>query len=312
MARNLVWKDLTALPRYQNQKLYLDNVLRLVYNSGLVSHSLLSILAPSSGFCTAVEPIDSDQYPFLLGQIYHPVDSVSARMVFLAPGLMDTHPGFASVLTYLATLAGNWGALQVLAEVSLHSLEEEILHQAGFRPYAEQQIWKLPRHIYFESGKKNWIPILRSDALAVVSAYQRILPGQIQRVEPPPSFPNLQGMISWIDGKVAGFAEIHFGPHGILIDLFTDPALPDLDEYLGALLFQLPYRNTREVYLRVRSYQEQISSALERVGAEPGSRQKAVVKKLAVHYNAKQTFRVQGFEKQPDVTTPISNTDINN
>jgi hypothetical protein len=44
------------------------------------------------------------------------------------------------------------------------------------------------------------------------------------------------------------------------------------------------------------------------MGALPGEQQNAVVKKMAVHYNAKQTFSVPGFEKQPDITTPISNT----
>jgi len=85
-----------------------------------------------------------------------------------------------------------------------------------------------------------------------------------------------------------------------------------IDEYLSALLFHLPYRDTRDVYIRVRSYQQQLASALERVNAEAGPIQKAVVKRLTVHYNAKQTFRVQGFENQPDITTPISNSEIKN
>ena len=99
---------------------------------------------------------------------------------------------------------------------------------------------------------------------------------------------------------------------GILVDLLIAPEMDQIDEYLSALLFHLPYRDTRDVYLRVRSYQQQLASALERVNAEDGPKQKAVVKRLTVHYNAKQTFRVQGFEKQPDITTPISNSEMKN
>ncbi|NOQ39035.1 MAG: hypothetical protein GQ562_01845, partial [Anaerolineales bacterium] len=59
MARSIAWKDLYTLLRYQKQQLYLDNTLRLVYNPGLFSSALLSIVAPSSGFFTAVHPLDS-------------------------------------------------------------------------------------------------------------------------------------------------------------------------------------------------------------------------------------------------------------
>jgi hypothetical protein len=119
-------------------------------------------------------------------------------------------------------------------------------------------------------------------------------------------------MISWAEGNIVGLALTQFGPKGILLDMLLAPDLDLVDDYLSALLFHLPYRDTRNVYLRVRSYQQQLASALERAGAQPGSNQTVLVKRLAVHYNAKQTFRVQGFENQPDITTPISRTKIKN
>ena len=312
MARSIAWKDLYTLLRYQKQQLYLDNTLRLVYNPGLFSSALLSIAAPSSGFFTAVHPLDSESFPLLIGQIYHSSASLSARLVFLAPMEMSSQTGTGKLLSLLSAQAGERGAVQVLAEVPLNVLEENIIYQAGFRVYAEQQIWKLPRGFALGTGKKSWIPITRGDGDQIVSLYQRIVPSAVQRVEPPPTFPKIEGMICWHEGRIAGFAETRFGPNGILVDIILEPELSDMDEYLATLFSNLPYRNTRDVYLRIRSYQERIASALERAGADPGPEQRAVVKRLAVHYNAKQTFNYQAFEKQPDITTPISNTEIKN
>ncbi len=308
MTRKLVWKDLAALPRFQNRKTVLDNSLQFVFNPGIFSSSLLSIISPASGFYSVLEPLESNKYPYLMGQVFHINGHCSARLAFLAPSDNQDLQGFVRVVSHLASAAGERGAFQILAEVAENSPEEEILYQAGFRPYAEQQIWKLPPRISYGDCKKSWIPLNPEDRDLVLSFYQRILPGQVQRIESPPTTPDLQGMISWKDGCVVGYAATQFGPKGILIDVFLDPDLDFVDEYLRALFFHLPYRNTRDVFLRVRSYQQPLASALLRVDAEPGPRQKAVVKRLTVYYNAKQTFRMQGFENQPDITTPISHT----
>jgi hypothetical protein len=312
MARKIIWKDLVALTRFKNQKLVLDNSFQYVYNPGLLSSSLLSIISPASEFYTAVELLGSENPSILVGQLFQPAGSYTASVILLAPCETNPHPAFIKVLSQLLNTAGERGALQVKAEVNDNSPGEEILFQSGFRSYAEQQIWKLPRRIVFGTGKKAWVPVTKDTSALAEAFYQRILPGQILRVEPPPVFPDIQGMISWRDGRVIGFATVQFGPQGILVDLLMAPEMDLVDEYLSALLFHLPYRDTRDVYLRVRSYQQQITSALERVNAESGPKQKAVVKRLTVHYNAKQTFRVQGFENQPDITTPISNTKIKN
>jgi hypothetical protein len=291
--------------------MFLDNALRLTYNPGLFSSSLLSILTSSSGFCTAIEPIESNRYPFLIGQVVHAPEDQTARVAILAPGDQD-HEGFTNLLANLISRVGEQGALQILAEVDRNSLEESILSRAGFRPYAEQQIWKLPRKFFYGSGKKTWVPITKSEVDQVISTYQRFVPPQVQRVEAPPPLNTLQGLACWKAGKIAGIALTSFGPKGILVDLIIEPNLDELDDYLSALFFYLPYRNSRDIFLRIRSYQQRIATVLEGSGAVAGPEQNAVVKRLAVHYNAKQTFRVQGFENQPDITTPISNTKVKN
>ncbi len=125
----------------------------------MFSSSLLSLVSSASGFYTAVEQLKTEDTSILVGQLFQPPGSVSARVVFLAPGDLDPLPAFGRVFSQLATAAGERGAIQIKAEVSDNSPGEEILYQAGFRPYAEQQIWKLPRRIVFGTGKKAWVPV---------------------------------------------------------------------------------------------------------------------------------------------------------
>lgn len=312
MARKLAWQDLIVLHRYQNQRMVLDNSLRFVFNPGLFSSSLLSIVLPSSEFYTAVDPLDSEHFPLIIGQIMLAKDIQTARISLLAPGELGTEPDYSNLISQLIRAACERGALQMVGEVGTNSPEEEILHQAGFRTYAEQQIWKMPPQTPYGTGQRSWIPAIQADNGPAQTFYQRIVPAQIQRLEPSPVFPKIQGMVSREEGQIIGIALTQFGPKGILVDLLLDPSLSSLDEYISALRFHLPYTSTREVYLRVRDYQSGIASALERLGALPGDQQRVMVKRLAVHYNAQQAFLVQGFEKQPDITTPISRTKIKN
>lgn len=312
MARKLTWRDLTVLHRYQNQRMVLDNSLRFVFNPGLFSSSLLSVALPSSEFYAAADPLESDQYPLLIGQILFATDNHTARVAWLAPRELGAGPDYSGLISHLARAACERGALQMLGEVGIGSPEEQILNQSGFRSYTEQQIWNLPRQSLSGSGQRSWTPASPADNDPSQALYHQVVPAQIQRLEPLPVFPKSQGMVSWKEGRVVGIALTQFGPRGILLDLLLDPSLDSVDEYLSALLFHLPYTSAREVYLRVRDYQQVIVSALERLGALPGDHQRVMVKRLAVHYNAQQAFVVQGFEKQPDITTPISRTKIKN
>ena len=170
----------------------------------------------------------------------------------------------------------------------------------------------MPRQAPCGSGQISWIPAIQADNGPTHTFYQRVVSAAIQRLEPSPRFPKDQGLISWKDGQVVGIVLPHFGPQGILVDILLDPLLSPLEEYLAALLFHLPYTSTREIYLRVRDYQSGIAATLDSWGAEAGDQQRVMVKRLAVHYNAQQAYVVQGFEQQPDITTPISSTEINN
>jgi hypothetical protein len=274
--------------------------------------TVLSRKIVEQGIYPAVDPLDSGKFPFLFGQIMLTKEEHTARLTLLAPAELGNSPDYNDLIKHLAQAACDRGALQIMAEARIDSAGEEILSSSGFRSYTDQQIWKLPRLISAGSGGISWIPGIQADNTAAQIFYHRVVPAQIQRLVPAPVFPTTRGMVSQQEGRVVGMALTQFGPKGILLDLILDPSLSSLDEYINALLFHLPYTRSRDVYLRVRDYQGGIASALERLGGLPGDRQRLMVKRLAVHYNAQQAFLVQGFEKQPDVTAPISRTELKN
>jgi hypothetical protein len=312
MTRRIAWQDLAVIRRYQTQRMVLDNSLRFVFDPGLFSSSLLSVALPTSEYYSAIEPLESDRYPFLIGQILTSKDTPTARVASLGPSDLGADPDYSKLLGHLSKAAAERGALQMVAEALVGSPEEGILYRSGFRPFADQHMWKLPRKAPCGSGQMSWIPAIQADNGPTHTFYQRVVPARIQHLEPAPVFPKDQGLISWRDGQVVGIVLPQYGPKGILVDVVLDPLLDPLDEYLAALMFHLPYTRTREIYLRIRDYQSGIISTLDRWGAEAGDHQKAMVKRLAVHYNAQQAFVVQGFEQQPDITTPISSTKIKN
>ena len=309
MAQNIAWKDLISLPRYRNQQLYLDNTLRLLYTPGLISSALASLLTPASGFRTSLQKMNGQSFPHLIAQLYHQTDQPSAKLTFIAPSALLDHPDFSRLLSYLSKQAGEMGAFQILAEVPRDQPASDTLFQAGFRPYADQSIWKLPVFNGADREKcSSWCPISGVDKFKIDTLYQRAVPQKIQRVEPPRKTPELQGLVLLEGENLLGFARTEIGPRGVLVDLILDPSLQVVDPQLKELGRQLAMRGSRDVYLRVRSYQSAVLSALDSISARCGPSQTAVVKKLAVHYNATQrVFGYRAFEKQPDITTPISN-----
>lgn len=305
MARDFAWRDLLRLPQYRDQKLYFDNTLDLTYHPGLFSSAVLSLLSPSTGFFTGIQPAGPSD-GFLIGQIHKPPGKPSAQISFLAPRDRMKHPKMGSLVQYLCQAAGYQGALQVLAEVDQGSSAEHVMYGVGFRPYADQEIWLLPADFTRDRAYPAWIPITGKHQGAVHSLYQRVIPSGVKHVETAPDAGDLQGLIAWEAGRPAGYVQARIGPSAVLVDAVIDPALGDLPGHVQGIRENLPYHRSRRVYFRVRGYQRKLASALEAVGASLEKNQIAVVKKLAVHQNAQHKVSYRSFENQPDVTTPVS------
>lgn len=312
MARDFAWRDLLILPRFRDQQLFLDNTLELAYQPGLLASVILSLLSPASGFCTTIHsPLEDQDKPdvHLVGQLHYTSSRATAHLAYLAPRSQVTHPGMGQLLSHLCKQAGTRGAFQVLAEIGRDSDLEDLFFQCGFRPYAEQSIWILPRNLPRDLPSRVWFPIRGEHAGKLVSIYQRAVPSSVRHIEPPPRIKEVQGLIACEGDHPLGYAQAHFGPSAVLVDVLFDPAAEDLGRHLAAINHQLPYHNSRKIFFRVRGYQKRLSTALESMGAVSDRRQVAVVKRLTAQYHAQQKIGFRTFEKQPD-TSPISQAEV--
>lgn len=309
MARDFAWRDLFKLPRLRDQRIYFDTTLELTYQPGLLSSVVLSLISPSTGFCTSIQPLENPDGCYL-GQIHNPSGEASARVSFLSPRSQLDQPGMGALLQHLCQQAGDQGFLQVLAEAEQGSPAETLLFGVGFRPYADQQIWLLPESFSRGRALPAWIPITRNHEEEVRSLYQRVIPSPVKHVESPPQAREMQGLIAWQSGRTVGYVRTHFGPSAVLMDAVLDPSSGNLQDQILGIRENLPYHRTRRIYFRVRGYQKRLGSALEALGASLIRNQTAAVKKLTVHYKVPQKVNYRSFESQPDVTSPVSQTKL--
>jgi hypothetical protein len=310
MARAFTWRDLLILLRYRDRAIFLDNTLSLTYAPGLLSTVLLSLIFPGSGFFTMLQSPEENALP-VVGQMYRANVKPMAKLTFLAPKDEVSPAHMVRLLSYICQQAGERGAFHILAEVQQEGLIADCMRQSGFRPYAEQRIWSVPEGVDLEVHQPGWRPLSNADGEEIHRLYGEIIPRDVQRVEAPPRVGDLQGLACRVKGELVGYSSFHWGPKGVLVDLVIDPAQPALGGHIKAICEKLPPHRRRNIYFRVRTYQEKLASALEEMGAQQGPDQLAMVKYLAVHYRAKQAYNVGAFEKQPDITTPFVKTEDN-
>ena len=303
MAREIIWRDLLTLLQYRNQEVFLDNALGLTQTPGVLSSIMLSLLLPNSGYSTAVQDQPDEEMP-LFGQMVSPTSKNAAQMAFVTPGEGVPAGALAKLLSFFSHQAGEKGCVQIRAEVEQRSGMVEEFREAGFQPYAEQHVWRIPQDMKPAADGVPWIPLANQDTLKVETLYNDIVPRNVQRVEPRPLEGNQQRMACWEGDKLLGFSTLHWGPQGVMVDVFLDPAQREMGKHVRAIYQSLAPYHRRHFYFRVRTYQEKLASALSRLGAEPGPAQLAMVKYLAVHYRSKQSYRLAALNKQPDITIP--------
>ncbi len=310
MAREIVWRDLLTLIRYRNQEVFLDNALGLTQTPGVLSSVMLSLLLPNSGYYTAVQDQPDEDRP-LFGQMVSPVSKNSAYMAFVAPGDGVPAGALGKLLSFFSYWAGEKGCVQIRAEVERSSGMPEEFQGAGFQPYAEQHVWRIPQDMKPKVEGTPWISLTKQDTLKAETLYRGIVPRNVQRVEPGPLHGDQQRMAFWEGDQLLGFSTLHWGPQGVMVDVYLDPAQSEMERHIRAIYESLAPYHRRHFYFRVRTYQEKLASALNRLGAEQGSPQLAVVKYLAVHYRSNQSYRLANYNKQPDITTPYVKSKAN-
>jgi len=308
--RTFDWRDLPTLQRYRQQSVFLNSVQVLTRGPVLLSGALLSSLAPGMGIFTSVSVAGGDANPVIIGQIMRSSGAPCAQLTFLTPEKALASDGLAPLLDYLSVQAVETGAFHLVADVDEQSAAFDALRQAGFAIYARQRIWRLAGQPVGESKPFSWRVAKDQDLIAVRSLYNNLVPGLVQQVEPFPA-DRLRGLVYGKGSDILAYVELKYGSRGVWAQPFIHPDAEEAAEYLAGLFQNLPHRNSRPVYVCVRSYQFWLEQAIGEMGAEPGPRQAMIVKHLAVAQKAARAFAVPAIESgHPEASAPIAHSQV--
>ncbi len=264
---------------------------------------MLGQLHPSRGSFTGV--VDQDQGPKLIGQFSINQGEEFARMAFFLPDSAGESKGFLLLLQGMASMAGDWDAHSLVAEIPESSTLFEQFRHAGFSVYGWQNVWHAPAAGRKENGNSGWQQPASSDYLTVKNLYQYLLPPIVHSAEPFPA--NLPGGKVLRDaGDVVGWASIKTGLHGVFVVPLLHPQVKNAPQALACLETQL-HRETRlPVYFGVRSYQAWLEPALESLDWQVMPRQALMVKRLAIlQKSTVPALHAARNEQRAEPTTPI-------
>jgi len=293
--------DLPLIYRYRGESVSLDSTRLLTRGNPLSAGGFMSYFNPARHLYTAV---NQDNGSTLLGGVIQTNGDSFARLVYVAPSTLLTHPALPALFEHLCAEAGKWGAFHVLAEVDETSEVFPALRAAGFSVYAWQRIWDVSQIATIE-GSGGWETVQPINLPAIQSLYHQIVPPLLQPVEPAPK--RAEGMVCSEGARC--YVNVTYGVRGIVLMPLIHPEATDVALKLNTLLNQLPDRRGRPVYLCVRSYQAWLEPVLEDLGARPASRQAVMVKHLARVIKAEQAVRAAqpaGVSVQPSHVSHIN------
>jgi hypothetical protein len=300
-----------ALARYRNQVLSLDSALILTRGSPVGLLAALSDLNPMRYSFTGVVPA-SDCDPKLIGQMRfkaYTQGQRSARLSFMAPSDAGGSPGISDLLDGLTCQAGDWGAINLLAEAEEHHPIFENLRRSNFFVYAWQRIWRfVPAAKDQKGASSRWKSALPQDEIALRSLYHALVPPLVQSAEPF-VLNSHQGLVYRQNGEVLGYIEGRRGPRGVYLQPVIHPDVEDARGLLVDLLQALPaFYLGRPVYIAVRSYQSWLEAALEDLHGQAAPRQALFVKHLASAQRVLAANKRLVMEKhQAEPTAPMVN-----
>lgn len=221
------------------------------------------------------------------------------RWVAMGAGYLSSPyaPGDAveAVLRFAVEAAGERGVKRLYARLPEDADFAETYQRVGFRPYADETVWVAERR----SGKHPAATLaLReqemTDTWAVHQLYNASVPRDVQYAEAATShrwelshdgrrgsavrgFLLEDGFMLTAYARVLSCDERHH-----LEVMFNPEASVDRGAFLRAVLARIdPQTRARQVYVAVRSYQQEVQPALETLGFLPRVRQRCTIRYTA-------------------------------
>lgn len=202
------------------------------------------------------------------------------------------------LLEGLAKEAGNWGAKQVVAEVSPEADYYAQVWHAGFCVFAKQRLFKIVSVDRYTSNLGSHWRIWNSEDIPAMRAlYQALVPPLIQPVEPLTRLEML-GLVFYDEqDELQAFADLAYGPMGVWALPFIHPqSSVDFKDLVVQLMIDLPDLGGRPVYVVARSYQPWIENVVEPLSEGESEEQVLMVKYLAMRQRVSASLAFQPLE----------------
>ena len=188
--------------------------------------------------------------------------------------------GASTPLEWLARVAGERGALRVVAEVDERSAAFEGLRRTGFVVYAWQRVWSFSPSGERPEASNLWRPMRSVDEGAVRSLCQLLLPPLALAAETFLLRPG-QGLVHCRGDELLAYVSVLSGAQGVYLIPIIHPDVENVEELLRDLLWGQSRGRNRPIYLTMRSYQAWLEPVLAGFQGGVAPRQALMVKHLA-------------------------------
>lgn len=271
--------DLPLVTRLSERATVLDNEIGFTREAqGPNGMMLSSILLPQRHLHTLVTRSGKRH---VVGQFR--MKTETAHIVYITPDIHTTDHDdrlWLHLLDTMAYEAGKHNAHVLMAEIDEDALLFEAMRTCGFAVYARQLIWRRPP---LPSAGLDCLWTLReatpADFPAVQSLVAQTVPPFMQQIDLPTGN-------GWLcrqnEERLMAYVDVTEGKQGIYLTPYIHPEfMSAAPAILDRIIRQIDRHDKLPVYMRVRRYQEWLSSAMEMLHFEPGPRQAVMVKHIA-------------------------------
>jgi hypothetical protein len=272
--------DIPFIRRISDEAAVLDTELEYTRDVHGPSGAILtSILLPQRNLVTLMARVDKQQ---AVGQFrIDPSDQI-AHIAYVAPHQLSH--GDDTVLLHvfdaMAREAGKLEAQALVGEVDEFSPLFETMRHAGFAVYARQQVWRrLPGDYGRPEGAIRLETIDETTLGDAQGLVAQVVPRMLHSFVIPAEIP--AGWLYRTGGKVQALMIVNEGRHGVYIQPYINPELmASAPAILQAAIQRLSKHDRLPVYVRIRRYQEWMTTTLEGMGFEPGPHQALMVRHI--------------------------------
>ncbi len=311
MIRPFDWRDVALLHRVHRHGICMYARMGCTSGPNALMSALREMLSMGRRACTVVYRPDAMNEQAAVGQLCHGANDQHARLAFIGPAEVLSHPNAVHLIDALVETAGARGAHHLLAEVPEDSHAFEALRHASFAIYARQRIWRLDSHPPTSRMQHSgvWRSMSDGDTAAVQALYHSLVPPLVQQIEPPPSR-DRGGLLHWDQDELNAYLQIQRGPLGTWVQPFFRPSVDNAEAPLSSLLRQFRIDRHRPLYLCVRSYHGSLNGLLERLGFKAWQDQAVMVKHLVAKVRKPVLSPLRAIEgTRPEPTSPIMRTE---